>query len=98
MSVTRDLPSVALGALLAQALDRSIETSLASHDNLRTAVRSYARHQRDCGRSLDSIMRSLAAVLMELEDDRADEDRFRRDPHLARQLRAWCSERYSEPG
>ena len=96
MPNTPDSPSVALGELLSAALDRSIETSLASLESLREAVRSYTRRQKNKGMPLDSVMRALSGVLMELEDDRASGDHApTRDPKLARQLRAWCSEHYT---
>ena len=48
--------------------------------------------------TLDSVMRAVSGVLMEIEDDRATDLNPvpLRDPDLARQLRAWCSEDYSE--
>jgi hypothetical protein len=77
-------------------LDRSIETSLTSLDSLREAVQSYTQRQKNKGMPLDSVMRALSGVLMELEDDRVTGDSApRRDPKLARQLRAWCSEHYT---
>jgi hypothetical protein len=96
MTSTPDSPSAALNGLLANALDRSIDTSLTSLDELRIAVGNYTRHQKNRGMSLDSIMRALSTVLMQMEDDRVIEDQAPlRDPKLARQLRAWCSEDFS---
>lgn len=89
-------PRPLLGAMLEAALDRSVATSLDSFSSLRTAVRTYARHQRDRGIPLDSVMRAVSAALMEIEDDRGTaESESVRDPNLARQLRAWCSDDYS---
>ena len=90
-------PAPQLGAMLEAALDRSVSTSLDSFESLRTAVRAYARNQRNRGIPLDSVMRAVAAALMEIEDDRSREQGSHsvRDPNLARQLRAWCSEDYS---
>ena len=93
-----DSPSTALGAMLEQALDRSVETSLHSLLSLRKAIRDYSRQQRARGMSLDSVMRAVSGALMEVEDDRATASgpSATRDPELARQLRAWCSEDYSD--
>jgi len=92
-------PSAALGELLAQALDRSVETSLSSLESLRDAVRSYTRNEKNRGIALDGVMRGLSAKLMEMEDERSSsEEMSPRDPKLARQLRAWCSEHYVELG
>ena len=45
---------------------------------------------------LDSVMRAVSSVLMELEDDRVSSNGApQSDPKLARQLRAWCSEHYT---
>lgn len=90
-------PARLLGAMLEAALDRSVATSLDSFSTLRTAVRTYARHQRDRGIPLDSVMRAVSAALMEIEDDRGrgSDSGSVRDPNLARQLRAWCSDDYS---
>jgi len=92
-----EAPSSALGTMLEEALDRSVETSLHSLAALRKAIRTYAHHQKSRGVTLDSVMRAVSNVLMELEDDRALElNPVRaRDPELARQLRAWCGEDYS---
>ena len=91
-----DSASPSLGGMLDAALDRSITTSLESLDSLRSAVRKYARQQRNRGVSLDSVMRAVASALMEAEDDRGRDMHASsiRDPNLARQLRAWCSEDY----
>lgn len=94
-----DSPSPVLGELLSQALGRSVETSLASLESLRDAVRAYTRNEKNRGMSLDSVMRGISGALMEMEDDHVSGDGMStRDPHLARQLRAWCSEHYSELG
>lgn len=83
--------------MLEEALDRSVETSLHSLASLRKAIRTYAHHQKRRGVTLDSVMRAVSNVLMELEDDRATELKpvRARDPELARQLRAWCGEDYA---
>jgi hypothetical protein len=96
MQHTPDSPSAAFGDLLASALGRSIETSLTSLDALRDAVQAYTRNEKHKGASLDSVMRAIASLLIEAEDDRASPDEPpTRDPKLARQLRAWCSEHYT---
>lgn len=95
-----DSASPSLGGMLDAALDRSITTSLESLESLRAAVRTYALHQRNRGVSLDSVMRAVSSALMEAEDDRGRERHSSsiRDPSLARQLRAWCSEDYLAGG
>lgn len=96
MSTIPDSPSHALGELLSDALERSVDTSLTSLESLQTAVRSYTRHQKNLGVSLDSIMRAISSVLMEAEDDRiVNNGQPLRDPKLASQLRAWCGGEYS---
>lgn len=92
-----DTPSSQLNAGLAAALDRALGTSLDSLHTLRRTVREYARRQKQRGVPLDSVMLALSSVLMEAEDDRQDGDGLAdgaRDPELARQIRAWCSEDY----
>lgn len=98
MPNTPDTPSLALGPMLAQALDRSLDTSLDSLHALRKAVRIYTRNQKRRGETLDSVMRGVSSVLMEIEDDRTNgtPDSMNRDPDLARQLRAWCGHDYNE--
>ena len=89
-------PSSALGQLLAEALARSAETSLSSLGALHNAVRAYTRNEKNRGMSLDSVMRGISSTLMEMEDERAwSDEESPRDPMLARQLRAWCSEHYT---
>ena len=85
-----------MGDVLAHALDRAVGSSLESLSVLRTSVRSYTNHQKARGVPLDAVMRALSTVLMEVEDDRTSEGAvdFLRDPELARQIRAWCSEDY----
>ena len=97
MPNTPEAPSSALGDLLSQALNRAVNTSLSSLESLRDAVQAYTLHEKNRGMPLDSIMRGISSVLMEMEDERASpEDTSPRDPKLARQLRAWCSESYTE--
>ena len=92
-------PPSALAHLLGQALDRSVATSLASLESLREAVRAYTRNEKKRGIPLDGVMRRISAALMEMEDERSSgEVMSPRDPKLARQLRAWCSEHYTELG
>ena len=99
MPNTPESPSSTLGPLLAQALGRAVDSSLSSLESLRDAVQSYTRHEKNRGMPLDSIMRGISGVLMEMEDECASpEDISPRDPKLARQLRAWCSECYAELG
>ena len=97
MAETPDSPPALLGTALAQALDRALGTSLDSLHQLRQSVRTYTGHQKSRGIPLDGVMMALSAVLMEVEDERrrGAELEGPRDPELARQLRAWCSEDYS---
>jgi len=97
MPDTPDSPPALLGNVLAQALDRALGTSLDSLHSLRQAVRSYTAHQKARGIPLDRVMVALSGVLMEAEDERVNgaDTGGPRDPELARQLRAWCSEDYS---
>lgn len=96
MSGIADSPSQALGDVLSHALDRAAGSSLESLSLLRTSVRRYTTHQKARGVPLDGIMRSLSSALMQVEDERTSEGAadFLRDPELARQIRAWCSEDY----
>jgi len=89
-------PPSQLGVALAQALDRAVGTSLNSLDLLREAIRSYAMNQRARGVPLDHVMVAVGGVLMDAEDERIGKPGLSvsRDPDLARQLRAWCSEYY----
>jgi hypothetical protein len=98
MSTTPDSPSFILGDALALALDRATGSSLASLRNLHEAVRSYTSHQRSRGVPLDDIIRAVSSALMALEDERMRDlaETAWRDPKLATQLRAWCSEAYFE--
>lgn len=96
MSNKPDSPSAALGDVLSLALDRAVGSSLDSLLVLRKSVNGYTAHQKARAVPLDDIMRALSTLLMEVEDERsANPDAAeRRDPELARQLRAWCSEGY----
>jgi len=96
MSNKPDSPSAVLGDVLALALDRAVGSSLDSLLVLRKSVKGYATHQKARGVPLDDIMRALSTVLMEAEDERSanPDGNGQRDPELARQLRAWCSEDY----
>lgn len=96
MADSPDSPPAAIGVALSDALDRSTGAPLGSLHSLRKAVRSYASHQKSRGVPLDQVMLALSGVLMEVEDDRGtNSDAIdHRDPELARQLRAWCSEDY----
>ncbi|MEO8578458.1 MAG: hypothetical protein ABI556_17230 [Gemmatimonadales bacterium] len=97
MSNRPDLPSSALGDVLAVALDRAVGSSLESLIVLRKSVKSYTAHQKSRGVELDHVMQALGTVLMETEDDRSRDSMIDvvRDPELARQLRAWCSADYA---
>jgi hypothetical protein len=98
MPENAEAPSTRLGEVLTHALERSIGTSLSSLHELRAAVQSYARNQKLRGTPLDKVMLALGAVLMEAEDEKEQKPEMPafRDPGLATQLRAWCSEVYAE--
>ena len=92
-----DNPPALLGDALAQALDRTVGTSMDSLQALRIAVRNYTVDQKAHGVALDRVMLALSSVLMQVEDERmwSPDEKGARDPELARQLRAWCSEEYA---
>lgn len=98
MLKTPDDPSFVLGDALANALDRATGASLASIRGLHDAVRNYTTQQRARDVPLDDIIRALSSALMALEDERMRDinETAWRDPKLATQLRAWCSEAYFE--
>lgn len=96
MPNTPDSPSSALGGLVSDALERSVETSLTSFASLRSAVGAYTLAQKERGRSLDSVIQAISTLLMEVEDERVNGSSTPlRDPVLARQLRAWCAEHFN---
>lgn len=97
MKDTPDSPPASLENALAEALDRAVGTSFDSLHVLREAVRKFARHQKSRGVPLDNVMLSVSSVLLEAEDDHVGSNNGdeSRDPELARQLRAWCSEDYT---
>ena len=85
-------PSSLLGDELADALDRSLQTSIDSLASLRRAVRAYTVHQRKNGVPVETLISDALKVLAQAKDGRGDNtgsDRFR-DAELARQLKAWC--------
>jgi hypothetical protein len=91
-----DLPSSLLGDALTDALDRAVGTSLESLTVLRLAVKNYTQHQKKRGVPLDRVMVALGTALTDSEDEKRDGGLpEKRDPELARQLRAWCSDDYS---
>jgi hypothetical protein len=91
-----DLPSSLLGDALTDALDRAVGTSLESLSVLRLAVKNYTQHQKKRGVTLDRVMVALGAALTDSEDEKGHGGLPEmRDPELARQLRAWCSDDYS---
>jgi hypothetical protein len=88
--------SGALGIELADALDRSLQTSLDSLDSLRAAVRIYTRDGQNNGLSVDSVCAAVLKALTEAEDGRGH-PQSSHDTDLARQIEQWCREgfRYS---
>lgn len=94
--ISDSLPPM-LPEALARALERTLGTSLDSLHHLRDTVTGYAYRQGRRGVALDEIVVAVGGVLMTVEDDvmpgliRAE----RRDPELARQVRAWCAEGYN---
>lgn len=88
---SRDLPSE-----LIRALRRLPGTPLASLHDLRDAVHNFASRAEHRGSPLEETILAVHRELMEAEDEimstvLATEPR---DPALARQVRAWCSEGY----
>ncbi len=83
---------------LTLALGRTPGTALGSLHDLRAAVHRFAERERRHGLSLEDIMLAVHRELMAAEDEvmamlLATEPR---DPALARQVRAWCSEGYED--
>lgn len=90
MAGNPDSPSV-LRTELAEALDRSLLTSIQSLSSLRLAVRAYTIHEKDLGVSLDKIVLQARAILSDVEDDRGDRlhNEPVRDGALAREVESW---------
>jgi hypothetical protein len=81
---------------LTRALRRLPGTALDSLHELRDAVHGFAQRERKRGAPLEDSILAVHRELMAAEDDvmsslLATESR---DPALARQVRAWCSEGY----
>lgn len=88
---SRDLPSE-----LTRALRRLPGTTLGSLHDLRDAVHKFAAREERRGSPLEDTILAVHRELMAAEDELmamflATEPR---DPALARQVRAWCSEGY----
>jgi hypothetical protein len=91
----KDLPTA-----LADALERGVGTSLDSLHNLRGLVVGYARRQQAHGVPLNDVIVAVGRLLMTAEDDAVPHPPAiqARDPDLARQVRAWCAEGYTNNG
>jgi hypothetical protein len=91
----KDLPTA-----LAEALERTVGSSLDSLLDLRTLVIGYARRQHAQGVPLNDVIVAVGRQLMSAEDDAVPRSGATeaRDPELARQLRAWCAEGYAKDG
>jgi hypothetical protein len=81
---------------LTRALSRVPGTTLGSLSDLRAAVHRFAERESHRGSPLEETILAVHRELMAAEDDvmaqfLATEPR---DPALARQVRAWCSEGY----
>ena len=81
---------------LTRALSRVPGTTLGSLSDLRAAVHRFAERENRRGSPLADTILAVHRELMAAEDDvmaqfLATEPR---DPDLARQVRAWCSEGY----
>jgi len=81
---------------LTRALSRVPGTTLDSLSDLRDAVHRFAQRENLRGSPLEETILAVHRELMAAEDDvmaqfLATEPR---DPALARQVRAWCSEGY----
>jgi hypothetical protein len=82
---------------LTRALTRLPGTALDSLDGLRDSVHGFAKRQRLRGTSLEDSILAVHRELMAAEDEvmAAFLSTEPRDPALARQVRAWCSEGYT---
>jgi hypothetical protein len=94
MNIRSSSPASVLGLEITAALDRSLETSLRSLSSLRSAVRKYTTHSRECGVPLHSVIRSAETILYDAEEDRVTDltPSPSRDIELAKQLRQWCKD------
>lgn len=100
MPENHDFPPKDLPTALAQALERTVGTSLDSLHNLRGLIIGYARRQHSHGVPLNDVIVSVGRLLMNAEDDAVPHPPASeaRDPELARQVRAWCAEGYAKDG
>lgn len=93
-----EIPEVSHDLLseLTRALTRLPGTALDSLDGLRDAVHGFAHRQRLRGAPLEDSILAVHRELMAAEDEvmAAFLSTEPRDPALARQVRAWCSEGY----
>lgn len=89
-------PSRDLGSELIRALRRLPDTPLASLHDLRDAVHNFASRAENRGSPLEDAILAVHRELMAAEDEimSAFLSTEPRDPALARQVRAWCSEGY----
>ncbi len=99
MTIRPGSPSSVLGAQLAGALDRRLQSSLNSLVSLRDAVRVYTIHERDRGVSLETIVKQALTTLTHAEDGRdgSSNGGTMRDSDLARHLETWCREDFGSP-
>lgn len=92
-----EVPHDLLGELT-RALARHPGTALASLVDLRSAIHGFSRREMIRGTPMSDTILAVHRELMDAEDEvmatlLAIEPR---DPALARQLRAWCSEGYAQ--
>jgi hypothetical protein len=85
---------------LIRALTRLPGTALDSLHGLRDAVHGFARRERLRGAALEDSILAVHRELMTAEDEVMASflSTEPRDPALARQVRAWCSEGYNGDG
>jgi hypothetical protein len=83
---------------LTRALTRLPGTALGSLHELRDAVHGFGRRERQRGSLLEDTILAVHRELMTAEDEVMPTllSTEARDPALARQVRAWCSEGYKE--
>lgn len=92
-------PPRSLPAALEDALSRAVGTSIHTLGHLRESVIDYSRRQAAHRVPLNDVIVAVGRLLMTAEDNvtARENGEVMRDPELARQIRAWCSQGYGMP-